>query len=486
MQRDGIPSRMYRWIASYLNNFRRIRQPLDDSADEDDVDIEMSDNEDGEDEEDFDEELVDVNQELRLIRQGKKKRSSKKRSETDSRLIVNFDQTLPGTHSYLGNDLEEVRGRTILDENSEIILPILGRVNVVLVPGQVIPLQLYVQSEVAMIRRVASENRTFGLFNISVNQDGDGHNLSDIGCTAEIFSMKDDMDEASGISMVRVKARGRQRLRVINAKFEITGEVTGKVRILPEVSLTHVLDGACLASHRRLFIKPCDDGEMLKTAVDRENQILTSVDCQRKSTVDRLYSSKFTYWPSWVYKMYDIEWLSEQIKLELSSWSSSPLPCDPVALSFWVAHNLPVGNEIRLQLLSFDSVVQRLRFGLTLIRKTGFVLKCNMCDCKIANRQDVFSMSREGPLGAYVNPGGHVHEMFTVLSAKGLRHIGGASTQHSWFPGYAWTIVQCKDCNEHMGWMFTATKKNLFPKKFWGLCRSSVQTLILVTQSEEP
>jgi len=50
--------------------------------------------------------------------------------------------------------------------------------------------------------------------------------ISAVGCTAEIFSMKDEMDEASGISMVRVKARGRQRFRIIEVKSEITGYVS--------------------------------------------------------------------------------------------------------------------------------------------------------------------------------------------------------------------------------------------------------------------
>ena len=49
---------------------------------------------------------------------------------------------------------------------------------------------------------------------------------------------------------------------------------------------------------------------------------------------------------------------------------------------------------------------------------------------------------------------------------------------------YAWTILQCKDCHSHMGWMFTAAKKGLSPKKFWGLCRSSVQTTISASIEE--
>lgn len=58
----------------------------------------------------------------------------------------------------------------------------------------------------------------------SKGYDDEGRqHISSIGCTAEIFSMKDEMDEPSGISTVRVKARGRQRFKVVEMKSEITG-----------------------------------------------------------------------------------------------------------------------------------------------------------------------------------------------------------------------------------------------------------------------
>jgi len=63
------------------------------------------------------------------------------------------------------------------------------------------------------------------------------------------------------------------------------------------------------------------------------------------------------------------------------------------------------------------------------------VMCCLRCNSVITNKNDVFSMSVEGPLGAYVNPGGHVHETLTVVQAKGLRLVGRPSEEHSWFPG---------------------------------------------------
>lgn len=45
-------------------------------------------------------------------------------------------------------------------------------------------------------------------------------------------------------------------------------------------------------------------------------------------------------------------------------------------------------------------------------------------------------MSSEGPLGAYVNPSGCVHEIMTLYKATGLALQGSAVKEYSWFPGY--------------------------------------------------
>lgn len=44
-------------------------------------------------------------------------------------------------------------------------------------------------------------------------------------------------------------------------------------------------------------------------------------------------------------------------------------------------------------------------------------------------------MSSDGPLGAYVNSTGYVHEIMTLHKASGLALTGPAVTKYSWFPG---------------------------------------------------
>lgn len=62
-------------------------------------------------------------------------------------------------------------------------------------------------------------------------------------------------------------------------------------------------------------------------------------------------------------------------------------------------------------------------------------LHCTRCGLKITSKSDVFSMSLDGPSGAYVNPGGYVHETLTVYKTQNLNLIGSPSTENSWFPG---------------------------------------------------
>jgi cereblon len=44
-------------------------------------------------------------------------------------------------------------------------------------------------------------------------------------------------------------------------------------------------------------------------------------------------------------------------------------------------------------------------------------------------------MSSDGPISAYVNEHGYVHETLTLSCARGLILAGQPQTANSWFPG---------------------------------------------------
>lgn len=59
-----------------------------------------------------------------------------------------------------------------------------------------------------------------------------------------------------------------------------------------------------------------------------------------------------------------------------------------------------------------------------------------MMQTVIARRSDMLVMSSDGPLGAYVNAHGFVHDVMTLYRATGLALVGPAVREYSWFPGY--------------------------------------------------
>lgn len=69
----------------------------------------------------------------------------------------------------------------------------------------------------------------------------------------------------------------------------------------------------------------------------------------------------------------------QNVKKELYQWNSSyvpdRLPSHPVELSYWVIQNLPLDDDLRLNLMGIDSAVQRLRCSLSIVQKVQTLSK---------------------------------------------------------------------------------------------------------------
>ncbi|OVA12447.1 Peptidase S16 [Macleaya cordata] len=183
------------------------------------------------------------------------------------------------------------------------------------------------------------------------------------------------------------------------------------------------------------------------------------------------------FWPHWVFRMYDSYYLAQRAadmwKEIIGAPSMEDLVKTPDLLSFYIASKIPVSESTRQELLEIDGISYRLRREIELLECFDRV-RCKTCQSVIARRSDTLVMSSDGPLGAYVNPHGFVHEVMTLYKANGLALIGRPVEEYSWFPGYAWTITTCSTCESQMGWLFTATNKNLKPRSFWGIRSSQV------------
>lgn len=123
---------------------------------------------------------------------------------------------------YLGQDLEEVAGRTVLEDEEVVEVPIVPLPGVVLFPGQTLPLYLFHPSLVAMVRQLVAANKTFGIVTRTFDEESES-TMSDIGTTAEILAYKEENDDASGVMSVRCKAIGRQRFEVKSSRRQTDG-----------------------------------------------------------------------------------------------------------------------------------------------------------------------------------------------------------------------------------------------------------------------
>ncbi|KAL6985475.1 hypothetical protein U1Q18_018850 [Sarracenia purpurea var. burkii] len=197
----------------------------------------------------------------------------------------------------------------------------------------------------------------------------------------------------------------------------------------------------------------------------------------KKDSVSRFREVPRAFWPYWVYRMHDSYCLAQKAadkwKQIVGSPSMEGLVRKPDLLSFYIASKIPVSESIRQELLEIDGISYRLRREIELLESFDCV-RCKNCQTVIGKRSDMLVMSSEGPLGAYVNPNGYVHEVMTLYKANGLALDGGPVKEFSWFPGYAWTIADCATCESQMGWLFTATNKKLKPRSFWGIRCSQI------------
>uniref|UniRef100_A0A4W5QV22 Protein cereblon n=1 Tax=Hucho hucho TaxID=62062 RepID=A0A4W5QV22_9TELE len=396
-------------------------------------------------------------------------------SEDAEKPSINFDPSLPTSHAYLGSDMEEFHGRTVHDDDSCQTIPVLPFTAVMLIPGQTLPLQLFRPQEVSMMRNVIQSDRTFAV--LAHSDTGEVH--AEFGTTAEIYAYREEQEY--GIETVKVKAVGRQRFKVHEIRTQADGIKQAKVQILPERILPDPLTAVQLTPLSRLHMHPTSRPPAQSC---RQAQRWWATYRQRK-----FHCANMTSWPPWVYALYDSETLMNRVKRQLHEWDENlkddSLPTNAIDFSYRVAACLPIDDALRLQLLKIGSAIQRLRCELDIMDRCTS-LCCKQCqDTEITTKNEIFSLSLYGPMAAYVNPHGYVHETLTVYNASNLNLVGRPSTLHSWFPGYAWTIAQCQICGSHMGWKFTATKTDLSPLRFWGLTRSAMLPRIPQTEGQE-
>ncbi|XP_074041953.1 E3 ubiquitin ligase component cereblon isoform X2 [Leptinotarsa decemlineata] len=360
-----------------------------------------------------------------------------------------FDRDLPTTHRYLGK-LDSVTGYTLYDDGE--VMNILAIYTTTMVfPGFTLPLVMNTSEETSIMQTFIEKNNVFVLLCANSILDG----IFNFGVTMEIFETQ-MLD-----NVLNIKARGRQRCQLVSGT-EVkswTGrlkQVTIKIKAEPEIS------------------SPLCDTQMVSLKQKRLLMSSQFSDILKNYKFRRYHLAQYPL-ASWLYDRYEVCYYVKILLEGLAHYVGEYIPNDPVKLSYWFVQNYQLSHEERLDILKLNSTLERLKLECKYLTYERIIC-CSRCNANITDPTKVFAMSKDGIQSNYVNPGGHVYETVTVLEAQNFRLNGNPSKQFSWFPGYAWTTMQCKSCANHLGWRFTST--NLRPQSFYGLAKIGIKVII--------
>lgn len=187
-----------------------------------------------------------------------------------------FDRDLPGRHEYLGEGREV---RAVGEVDDLVSLPLFSQMHLSLTPGQTLPLHLFHPSLVSMMRTVlASPSKAFGVISLDAEES---KWAGTVGTTAHVYEVRESDEVAVGSPQVsttccfryflnlnsvpdivvpkeqeevglKVKAKGKQRFRLVYARRQSDGNLVGQVTMLHELDLGDPLDSVRLKSHDRL------------------------------------------------------------------------------------------------------------------------------------------------------------------------------------------------------------------------------------------
>ncbi len=98
----------------------------------------------------------------------------------------------------------------------------------------------------------------------------------------------------------------------------------------------------------------------------------------------------------------------------------------------------------------------------------GDTLHCGACGALLAHGAAICRVLGRPPRRTYLNPHGVACPLLTLADARGLAAAERATTQDTWFAGYAWRPVSCGACALFLGWRFEAVS-GAVPAAFYGL-----------------
>ena len=96
-------------------------------------------------------------------------------------------------------------------------------------------------------------------------------------------------------------------------------------------------------------------------------------------------------------------------------------------------------------------------------------LICHICQAVITD--DTCRINILGSNDHYrINPAGITYYFECFREAPGCDVLGTSTEEYTWFSNYKWQLAMCKECREHLGWLFKG------PDRFFALIKGKVLT----------
>ena len=94
--------------------------------------------------------------------------------------------------------------------------------------------------------------------------------------------------------------------------------------------------------------------------------------------------------------------------------------------------------------------------------KTDDAIYCARCGHLVTRTR--WKIALGGGEHVFTNPAGITFRVVCFAEAPGAAAEGGATDDHTWFPGYLWCFALCKGCGTHLGWHYQgdASADNFF------------------------
>lgn len=255
----------------------------------------------------------------------------RERAENDRTQATPFDNELPMSHSYLGQNMDAVRGTTVFEAGKVYEIPICRHHSMVF-PGEILPMIMVADS---FFGRANTESDGGLIFGVCFPDEFKGQTY---GVTCQVFERGIDHN-----GHITVKSKAQQRFIAVKQE---DGDIVSswrdhgmnscaKVKILPEYLLPDPITLAMSNYSLRFMHTPHYQQRLKSLAV-----ISTTI-------------------PRWIFDKYSMVKVNEKVERFLAMLNIEP-PEDPGLRSFWLSRNTPLNSTERMKIFVSNCINERI------------------------------------------------------------------------------------------------------------------------------